>query len=51
MDVFLSTTFCIEIPVSSVDLDQTSHSVASKQGLHCLYITTKQISSLKGVKM
>ena len=34
---------------NSLDPDQMHHSTSSEQGLHCLYISPKQVYSLKGM--
>ena len=45
--IFIVTIFCIENSINSVDTDQTLNSVASGQGLHCLYNTPIEIFGLK----
>lgn len=46
---FMFAVFYIEIPVNSVDTDQTPHSAASEVGLHCWRMSRKRGSSLERV--
>ena len=47
MDIHIFIVFCLAIPVrKSADPDQMSCSVASELGLHCLHLSSKQVSSL-----
>ena len=40
----------VELFVNNEDPDQTSHTVASDLGLHCLPVTRLRISSLSGLR-
>ena len=50
MYFFIFILFQIEIPVNSVDPDQTLCSAASDLGLHCLLRSPKRVNKASGRK-